>query len=184
MNHPQHNNTSAAVVRVIGVAGLLLAFAGGCQSNSTRQYGENFSNHDVQCATERLMDAQAAAGARADAMLHRQHFDGETLNSLGQHKLDLMIADDHAITPLTVYLDFPEADAHDELRRQSVVLYLKERGLLDSQIKLENGINPDALTSAAPNLLRLSKTENPGANDAAAPGVGGPGAQTSAGMSH
>jgi hypothetical protein len=176
MSHNLHNTPLAplsACVRAartlgaVSAASLLLVLAAGCHDKAAQMHGEKFNNHQLQCATQRLAEVQAASGARADAMLHPQHFDGETLNSLGQRKLDLMIEDERAITPLTVYLDFPEADAHDEMRRRSVVLYLKERGLLDSQIKLENGINPATLTAALPNLTRLSKTENPGAGDAA-----------------
>src|SRR4051794_21911591 len=65
-------------------------------------------------------DAQAAAGARADAMLYKQHFDGGRLNSLGEAKLADMLKDDDAPTPMTVYLKLDESAANSKARQQSV----------------------------------------------------------------
>ncbi len=141
-------------------AGLLLLIVTGCSSPKNHIHGEDFSNHEVQCATQRLAEVQAASGARADGMLHARDFDGGVINSLGRSKLDLMIQDDQPITPLVVYLDLPEGNALNKARHDSTVQFLKDRGLLDSQIKIENGINPGALNAAAPNLARLSKTES------------------------
>lgn len=143
-------------------AGLLLMTVTGCRSPKNHVHGEDFSNHEVQSATNRLAEVQAAAGARADGMLHAKDFDGGVINSLGRSKLDLMIKDDQAITPLVVYLDLPEGNALNKARHDSTVLFLKDRGLLDSQIRIENGINPDSLNAAEPNLLRLPKTESSG----------------------
>src|SRR4051812_3468386 len=73
-----------------------------------------------------MMNAQAAAGARADATLYPFHFEGARLNSTGQEKLDRMLPDENGAShdataattdvanasPMTVYLDVPADDAN------------------------------------------------------------------------
>jgi hypothetical protein len=122
-------------------------------------------------------DAQAAAGARADAMLYKQHFDGPRLNSLGEAKLADMLKDDDAPTPMTVYLKLDEAAASSKARQQSVVTYLKDLGLAESQITIVYGDNPAARNPIAPGMKNYTKT------DTGSGGVNG-GSSTSGGGSN
>jgi hypothetical protein len=159
---PSRTRTSKMIgaCATLSAAGLFLVLAAGCHSTNDKVHGEDFANGKLTTDTARIFETQAAAGARADGMLHARDFDGGAINSLGRSKLDLMIQDEHAITPLVVYLDLPEADALTKARHDSTVLFLKDRGLLDSQIEIKSGINPDSLAPAQPNLVRLPKTES------------------------
>jgi hypothetical protein len=105
-------------------------------------------------------DVQAAAGARNDAMLSRQHFDGPRLNSLGEEKLSYMLQDDDAPAPMTVYLNLSEKDAVSKARQASVLTFLKDKGLADNQVSVLYGDNPAARSAAATHLARLKKTES------------------------
>jgi hypothetical protein len=107
-----------------------------------------------------LADAQAAAGARAEGMLYEQHFDGPRLNSLGEHKLDLMLADDDGIDPMVVYVDLSDNDARAAHRRDAVTLFLKDRGLRGDQMMVVTGDNPAARSPAAEQIKRRPRTES------------------------
>ena len=74
----------------------LLALASGCEQdkNAPVMHGEDFVPNDTMRASEKFMLAQEAAGARHDATLNAQHFNGKDLGSLGEQKLDLMMQDD------------------------------------------------------------------------------------------
>jgi hypothetical protein len=106
-------------------------------------------------------EVQAASGARNDSMLHWQHFDGPRLNSLGEQKLTLMLADDDAPQPLVVYID---VDGNQQTiaapRQESVTLFLKDRGLRDEQIRVVFGDNPAARSPAAVHLSRQERAES------------------------
>jgi hypothetical protein len=104
-------------------------------------------------------DASAAAGARADAMLFKQHFDGPRLNSLGEEKLSLMLKDDDAPGPMTVYLKLSDTDAAAKARESAVITFLKDKGLKDDQIEVVMGDNPAARSPAAAHMSRAFKTE-------------------------
>jgi hypothetical protein len=104
-------------------------------------------------------EAQAAAGARADAMLYKQHFDGPRLNSLGEAKLADMLKDDDAPTPMTVYLKLDETTTLSKSRQQSVVTYLKDLGLSENQITIVYGDNPASRSPIAPALKAYNKTD-------------------------
>lgn len=117
-------------------------------------------------------DAQAAAAARADAMLFKQHFDGPRLNSLGEAKLADMLKDDDSPTPMTVYLKLDESSPLSKARQQSVVTYLKDLGLTENQITIAYGDNPASRSPAAPGLKAYNKTES-GAGGANGGGGGG-----------
>jgi hypothetical protein len=134
-------------------AAALVALAAGChhndsQSSNVMLHGEDFpGDYDTRAALQ-IRTAQEAAGARRDATLFAVHFDESGLNSLGQQKLELMLADERPAEPLVVYLDLPSDSAADK-DRQSVTAYLKDRGLADSQIALKDGPNPHTGSSAA-----------------------------------
>jgi hypothetical protein len=119
-----------------------------------------------------IADAQAAAGARADAMLHKVHFDGPRLNSLGEQKLADMLRDDDAPAPMTVYLKLDEKAATSKAREASVLTYLKDLGLTENQVTILYGENPESRSNAAQFMGKMSKTEtgsaSTGGKDAAA----------------
>lgn len=111
-------------------------------------------------ALDRINETQTAAAARTDATLRPYHFDGTELNSLGQRKLELMTLDDRAFSPLVVYLDLPQ-DAEQDTRREAVVVYLRDRGLKDDQIRIQSGPNlsPENLHPVGPSLRTLHQLD-------------------------
>src|SRR5687768_8040393 len=105
-------------------------------------------------------DAQAASGARADGTLFDTHFDGPRLNSLGEHKLSLMLADDDGVDPMVIFVDGDEKDARSQPRRSAVIDFLKARDLREDQLMIVFGDNPAARSPAAEHLKRQTRTEN------------------------
>jgi hypothetical protein len=103
-------------------------------------HSEDFTPDDQPKAIDRLLDAQAARGARNDATLYAVHFDGPDLNSLGAAKLDWMLKDDSAL-PLAIWIAVP-ADEQSAARQASVTTYLKDHGLKPEQIQFNAGPNP------------------------------------------
>lgn len=154
----------AVGMMVLGAA----AGTGGCQHGSqaadARVRGDQFRPEGEVRSIQRFADAQTASGARADATLHPYHFDCLDLNSLGQHKLDAMLKDDDACAPIVVYLDLPQGDgAGYDGRLESVAVYLKDRGLQESQVKLVAGPNEGYMhpTASALRAKRLLDTGAP-----------------------
>ena len=137
------NTTTTNYGRAL-VAGVVVALgvvaAAGCSQGNHPVAGESFRPEGEVRSVHQFADAQAAAGARADATLRAVHFDRGDLNSLGQEKLDLMLGDDDACTPLVVRIDVAD-DAMADARRDAVRVYLKDRGVSDDQVKLETGPN-------------------------------------------
>lgn len=160
------------------MAAALVVLTAGCHSDNAARpapelHGEAFPADTDSRAVREVNLAQAAAGARRDATLHAVHFDAQGLNSLGREKLDLMLAADVPAGPLVVYLDLP-ADAEAGKDHQSVVAYLKDRGLDESQIALKDGSNPRVSGSAADAVAALHAAESNGQT----PQSGTPGAST------
>lgn len=118
-------------------------------------HGEVFTEPGAVTSIGRLNQAQAANGAKADAMLYPRHFDGDQLNALGQTKLDLILKASTAGKPAVVYLDMP----HDQMtaRQSAVLAYFKDAGLNESQVELVEGPNPHDTTPAAYNLPGIYK---------------------------
>jgi len=137
---------------ILGLAtgAALIAAAAGCQSNGF-QHGESFPGNDQTRDVKRFSEVQAARGAREDATLREYHFAGDKLNTLGQERIDLMLADGDVYSTLVVYLDVA-SDAQLAPRQQAVSSFLKDRGMKDDQIRLENGPNPNSTTAAVPTL--------------------------------
>lgn len=130
-------------------------FAAGCKDTGPKN-AEFFAPQETQSVVTAL-DCQAVNGARHDAMLREQHFDGARLNALGRWKLDQMLAQPG---PVTVYL--PETSDKDQSasRRQAIVAYAKDSGRSEADLKMIDGINPATVHPAAPGLARLNKTES------------------------
>jgi uncharacterized membrane protein YgcG len=150
----QHLAAAAAVA-------IALATATGCQQQEKKVAGDDFPPEGPNAVTH-LLDTQAASGARSDATLYACHFDGANLNSLGMAKLDLMLKDDDAANPMTVYLASTGASSDTaDARRGAITRYLKDRGLTGDEIKFVDGTNPgiDASGRATDNLKNLSKSD-------------------------
>jgi hypothetical protein len=77
------------------------------------------------------------------------------LNTLGQQKLDLMLKDEHACCPLTVYVELPKDDPMIKGRTDAVTLYLKDRGLSDDQFTIKVGPNTSYSSPAADAVREL-----------------------------
>src|SRR4051812_40193910 len=122
---------------------------------------ENFFAEDAGGVRkpEQFVDAMSAAGARADATLSKQHFDGRRLNTLGEDKLARMVSGDHAAEPMRLYLNLDERDAVSKDRRSAAVAFLRDAGLGESQVEVVFGQNPDNWSPASKHLKNLPKTE-------------------------
>jgi hypothetical protein len=129
----------------------------GCASQPKPDYvhGEIPPPDDEPRQVNRMLEAQEAAGAGLDATLHPVHFDGDMLNSLGQQKLDLMLKDEHACCPLTVYVELPKDDPMIKGRTEAVALYLKDRGMSDDQFTIKIGPNLGYSSPAADSVREL-----------------------------
>lgn len=135
---------------------------------------ENFFAEDAGGGVRKpgqFVDAMSAAGARADATLSKQHFDGRRLNSLGEDKLARMVGDDRSAEPMRVYLNLDEREAASKDRRAAAVAFLRDAGLDESQVELVFGQNPENWSPASRQLINMPKTET-GAEGGAAAGKG------------
>lgn len=158
-------------------AAALVVLTAGChhddsQNSTVLLHGEVIPDHDSS-AVWQIRNAQLAAGARQDATLYAVHFDEAGLNSLGQQKLDLMLADEQPAEPMIVYLDLP-ADAAADKDRASVAAFLKDRGLQDTQIALKDGPNPHTASSAADAMADLHAMQPAGNAQSGTPGTSTP----------
>ena len=155
----------------------------GCRKDKPA-HGEKFPAEGEPRAVDRFVQVQSATAARADATLTPHHFDGRGgLNSLGCHKLDLMLRDDDASDPLVVYLDLPSAGAAApaapaDAHRESVRVYLIDHGVPDSKIELRSGPNLSYSHPASDGLRGLRRFEGDAAvsdagAEAPAPGAAG-----------
>jgi hypothetical protein len=144
-------------MKLRGLFVLSLAMGGlGCASASNRPATEPVLTGTDGTCIRRMIDAQAAVGARNDGALYPGHFSGERLNSLGEKKLGLMARGGDGTEALKVYL----AGGTDSApRRDAVTEYLKQLGLAESQIALEAGENPLTGVPARRGLADLSKTD-------------------------
>ena len=146
-----------------GLAVLSTAGAAGCRKDGDRSgvaaHGERFSADGEVRPIDRFVRVQSAAAARTGATLNVYHFDAQgDLNSLGRRKLDLMLHDDAAL-PLVVHLDLarPGVDAIPEHGcRESVRVYLADRGVDESQLEFRSGPNAGDFHPARDGLRGLN----------------------------
>ena len=149
-------------------AALALLTVAGCNLNQQR--GETFDDADHPTPVGLAVQAQAAAGAKADATLYDRHFRGDRLDALGQTKLDLILKGTGVGEPVHVYLDVPDAPA----RRAAVAAYLADAGVPADAVVLAAGPNPGNTTPTAYNLATVYKPEgNANLGEAADLGVTG-----------
>ena len=122
------------------IAGLTLILLAGCESarENVRKQAENdaFQPEDNNRAYRRFALAQEAVGARHDGMLYSYHFDGDQLNSLGEHKLTAMLGANDRAFPVVVYLNCPEEGLMDK-RKQAVATYFLDSGLQTQQFRFD-----------------------------------------------
>lgn len=149
----------------------ILAIAG-CQENQQSSLDPTLDGFFPEDSGEirkptQLADLQAASGARYDAMLGKAHFDGPALNSLGEAKLNYMLQDDDSPGPLKVHLTVEGSLA--KARQAAIVTYLKDRGLMENQITVVMGDNPDTRNPVAPRLKDMTKADSTGAGGAESP---------------
>ena len=158
---------------IAGVA--VVALATGCHhpAPDATLHGEVFPADGDARDVWNVAGAQAAAGARADATLHTSHFDEMGLNSLGEEKLNLMLACEDAAGPMVVYLDLP-ADAARDRDRDAVTAYLSDRGVPQSQISLKDGPNPHTMRSASEAANQLNTLNSPGSPATGVPAAAPP----------
>lgn len=97
------------------------------------------------------LDQQIANGAKNDAMLRPQHFDGDKLNSLGKEKLGRMVKGNVRVVYIT------DAEQFD-VRKQAVLEVARN-------VEVKQGINPGTLHSASEELARMGKTELGGSGE-------------------
>jgi hypothetical protein len=144
------------VMRFLIVVTVVAASSGGCKEAHVH---EAFFPSLNESQARHALVAQAARGARVDATLYAMHFDGPSLNSLGQAKLNLMLEGGEGDSAIVVYLGMAEAEIAE--RRAAVEAYLAGTGLATSQFKTVAGVNPSETHVAADSLSRLKKTESP-----------------------
>lgn len=149
---------------ILGIAAALALVAATSGCHPDYQHGEAFADADATRHIERFGQVEVAHASRQDATLRAYHFDGAMLNTLGQERLDQMVIDGDVASTLVLYMDVPE-DAELAGRQQAVSAYLKDRGLKDEQIRIENGPNPKSVTPVAPTLPSspTQQQEKPGA---------------------
>jgi hypothetical protein len=154
-----HSKRTTALAVVAGIA-LVLGTAG-CKSEGAKQvsHGEQFIADDQARSVNKFADAQASSGARADSTLHACHFDGGQLNSLGRGKLRSMMKDDDACEPMAVFIDL-KGTGEATARREAVTAFLLDEGLLESQIQLKEGPNPNSATPAVKALKALAASDS------------------------
>jgi hypothetical protein len=145
-------------------AAALIALASGCNENKDKSadiHGEQFVPNDTLRSSQKFMMVQIANGARHDATLHAQHFNGKDLSSLGEQKLDEMVESDQVNEPFTVWINLPKDDPTTTERTDAVTHYLKDKGLSDDQIKIEYGENPNSYAPSAPAINALANPPAP-----------------------
>ena len=137
--------TAAAVV--------VLGASAGCDKNKAeREKADNaFFKGDGIDRVSPAITVQATNGARNDAMLYPHHFDGGHLNSLGRSKVLLMLEDCENCSPINVHLVNCGDGEVLAQRKAAVELYLKS----------SEGATQLTFHPAAPDIIRLAKTESP-----------------------
>lgn len=133
--------------------------------------GMFYAPHEVP-ATLQISQAMRASGARNDSTFNAIHFDGGKLNSLGEAKIDALLADDDTAEPVVFHLNIAEADPFKTNRQDAIVEYCKARGMNESQLQFKLGANPATYSPSAEILTGLKKLEAPaGASSGEGAGV-------------
>jgi hypothetical protein len=151
---------------VLTALATLAMLAAGCHHDTdtatTKYDGMRFTEDGESTSIGRLAEAQAAAGAKADATLHDNGFDGCLLNSLGQGKLDLLVKGTTPGQPVEVWLAMP----HDVMtaRQPAVAAYLRNHGVPETLVAINEGPNPNTSVAAAATMGAVYKADANGYN--------------------
>lgn len=164
----KQNNMGRLAVK-FSVAAIAAMVVGGCETDGSSMK-DFFPNQDGSRPTQNFMNAQAAAGARADATLQPMHFDGGKLNSLGEAKLDLILKDDQDAESMVVYMNLNEKDEDLKSRRDAVSAYLEDHGVAKDGIEFKMGSSPK-MTSLAIDRMQVTPTAGGAPSGAAAGGT-------------
>jgi hypothetical protein len=139
-------------------ASTTVLFAVGCNSNPPSENDTAHSKAEIT-ETAQLEQTQEISGARAEATLYPDQFDGANLSSLGTTALDEILADSHSTNALVIYMDLPSDDRYLQDRQAAVKRYLEDRGgLKPEQVEFHPGANPTITTPAAIQLSNYGKT--------------------------
>jgi hypothetical protein len=158
--------------RIIGKFGLFVAAAAlpllaGCQDNKQTAHHDKKMEppkHMTEPGREidRMIEMQAAVGAKNDATLYPQHFDGGELNSLGRSKLALLMRANQGSPRTVVYMDLGRANDLTSARHSSIERYWRDSMSGQTQLEIRDGMNSNLAYSAQPSLDRLKLTNRPG----------------------
>jgi uncharacterized membrane protein YgcG len=162
------SNFKATLLTAALLTGLSMSTAG-CGADGS--YDKDFFPSGYR-QSAKIADAQAAAGARADATLSIAHFDGGALNSLGQTKLDAITSSLPDDGPVQIYLDLPADGPLAQARRDAVAAYLTNSHLTPDQFTLVDGPNPQTWTPSASALTNMAKTETDSGSSSGQSGSG------------
>ncbi|CAN5536570.1 hypothetical protein BH10PLA1_BH10PLA1_11220 [soil metagenome] len=144
-------------LKLIVLGGMLIVAGCGDRKPTTEEsYMSPFVPDGEVRRVTMIQNQQAAVGAREDGMLYAFHFDGKDLNSLGRDKLASIVEAD-SVEPISIYLEV-KPDTFDA-RKASVVAYLQDSGVVESHMKLVQGINPSTLNPVADGLTNYGKTD-------------------------
>ena len=165
--------TIKTILRSSLLLSLGLAGSTGCANGTQEAADDFFPSADKYPQARQIIDIQVANGAREDATLQPFHFDGAKLNSLGEEKLALLVADEDEVedADVVVYMNLPAGNLTNT-RRDAVTAYLKAAGVESSHLKIASGPNPHLTTPSAIGLAAMSKTDTaPAAASSAADGT-------------
>ena len=98
--------------------------AGGC-SRTDDSVGAGFiPPEESERSLQRILLEQAAAGAETDRTFYDDHFDGASLNSLGEHKLELLLASTAFLKSPAIYVATDDPGHTDAVRDRLAALDL------------------------------------------------------------
>jgi len=107
---------------------------------------------------DRFVIAQSAQGAREDATLSDQHFDGAELNALGRAKLYLM-GKAGVKGPVTVFLNSTDLKLN-EGRQLAIEQYWKGSAYSETALVVKPGMNDDLTYPVKPGLDAIKRMES------------------------
>jgi hypothetical protein len=146
------------ILVLAATASLGLALAGCTPDTACSKQPDDFFPASGTEPVQPFSNSMVSNGVAADPTLYACHFDGTTLNSLGEQKLGTIVSGGDAAKPVTVYVDVRHDDTSAD--REAVFAYLRTRGVSADRIDVISGPNPTAGSLAAEHISRLPKTES------------------------
>jgi hypothetical protein len=142
------------------LAGLVVILLTGCNQEKHDKESAEFFPDQKFSTVKKLAYSQSSSGARSDGMLYARHFDGDALNALGKQKLSLMLCDEAAAKPMTVYLVNVGAGDLLDKRKAAVKDYVQDGLRPDERVEIVVGTNPNTAHSTAAVMATMSKTDS------------------------